>query len=132
MTVGPLTSTATYGITCVNAAGAQATAQATVHVLQPTVTISASPTRVVSGGSTTVSWNATNVNTCSLTRNGQPWPTGGSTLTANSSRQVIGSHLDTITSKTTYTISCTNNASASAAAVSASQIVNILPAFLNF
>ena len=130
---GVLTTTTNYGLTCTGPGGST-TGHATVTVLQPNVSITASPTRVASGGSTVVSWNATNVDTCSLSRNGQPWPAGGSTLTANKSRQVTGSHPDTITSDTTYTITCTSNASATSAAttISATQVVSTTGGYATF
>jgi len=128
---GILTTTTNYGITCTGPGGSTI-GHATVTVLQPTVSISAAPTRVVSGGSTVVSWDATNVDTCSISRNGQPWPTGGSTFTANSSRQVTGNKTDTITSDTTYMITCTNNAHTATSAVSATQVVSVVPGYANF
>lgn len=130
---GVLTTTTNYSLTCTGPGGST-TGHATVTVLQPNVSITASPTRVASGGSTVVSWNATNVDTCSLSRNGQPWPAGGSTLTANKSRQVSGSHPDTITSDTTYTITCTSNASATSAAttISAAQVVSTTGGYATF
>ncbi len=124
---GALTQTSTYQVTCFNSVGTSAPASATVTVLQPNVTISASPQRVPSGGSITVSWNATNVNSCSITKNGSPWKNN---LKADANRIVSGSTTDAITNQTTYGIVCSNNSSATAA--TASQIVNVTQVFQEF
>ena len=127
VSVGPLSSTQNYQISCTGTGGSVNSNVATVTVLTPTVTISAVPNRVVRGGTTTVSWNATNVNSCGITRNGTTWQT----LTADGSRTVAGSAPDTITSQTTYIITCTNNAGASVTAT-ATQVVNIQGSFGEF
>src|SRR5690606_24679916 len=51
---------------------AAVTAQANAQ----TVTVTASPTRIPAGGSSTLTWNATNVSSC--TYDGLAWPTSGS------------------------------------------------------
>lgn len=123
---GALTQTSTYQITCTGDGGTSAPASATVTVVNPSVSISTTPDRVPSGGATTISWDATNVNACTITRNGTTWRT----LTAPASRALSGSATDTITAQTTYVISCTNNASATAA--TATKIVNIVTGFREF
>ena len=120
--------TSNYQISCTGPGGSVNSGIATVTVLIPTVSITATPDRVLSGGSATVSWSASSVNTCTITRNGTTWQT----LTASPSRTVSGSAPDTITTQTTYAISCTNNASASAVAATASKIVNIVQSFEEF
>ena len=141
---GVLTATTTYQITCSKGALTSAPSFATVAVRQPTVTITANPNRVNtgtggggggsggSGGSatTTISWNATNVNTCAITRNGATWMA----LTADAGRIVSGSTVDTITTQTVYRMSCTNDASGAGgvAAAAATQIVNIISSFQEF
>jgi hypothetical protein len=127
VSVTPSSST-TYSIICSGPVGTSSPATATVTVRIPTVSITAVPNRVTSGSSTTVSWNATNVNTCTITRNNVIWQT----LTANISRIVSGSVPDVITSQTTYIIMCTNNASASASATTATQVVNVVSSFQEF
>jgi hypothetical protein len=85
---------------------------------ETTVSINALPNRVgADGGTVTVSWNATNVDSCTITKNGSPWQP---TLPADASNVVSGFDSDTIpmvtwpnTNGTTYTITCTNNAGAS-------------------
>ena len=135
VSVGPLTTTQNYQISCTGPGGSANSNIATVTVRVPTVTISAAPDRVASGGggggsggTTTVSWSATNVNACTITRNGVAWQS----LTSDASRTISGSAPDTVTAQTTYVISCTNNASSSAIAATATQIVNIVPSFSEF
>lgn len=92
----------------------------------PTVSMSALPTRVAVGGTATVSWNASNVDSCAITRNGIPWQP---TLLANASKVVSGFESDTINSQTAYVITCTNNAGAS---VTATTVVKVAPSFQDF
>lgn len=129
-TVSPAVDS-TYSITCTGPRGSSPAANATVTVRVPAALISAVPSRVRSGGTTTVSWNATNVNSCTITRNGvsPPWRNN---LPADASRTVSGSATDTITSQTTYVITCINNSSGVTAAATATQIVNIIPVFQEF
>ena len=130
---GILTATQNYQIRCDGIGASTNSNIATVTVLQPTVTINAAPSRVVrdssGNGATTISWNATNVNNCTITRNGVTWQT----LTADASRTISSSGTpDTITGQTTYAISCTNSSSSDAVAASATQIVNVVSAFQEF
>ncbi|MDO8231687.1 MAG: hypothetical protein Q7T37_00590 [bacterium] len=130
VSTGVLTSTQNYQITCIGI-GSNAVANASVTVLAPNVIIAASPDRVSTtgaGGATTISWNVSNVNSCTINKNGAVWKT----FTTGPSRSAIGSAPDTINSQTTYTISCTNNTSSSAIAGSATKIVNIISAFQEF
>lgn len=124
VSTGPLSSTQNYQISCTGSGGSANSNVVTVQVLTPTVSINAVPNRVVKGGTTTVSWDATNVNSCSIKKNGASWKS----LPANGSRTVSGSAPDTITTQTTYVITCTNNASANAA----SAIVNVTSSFQGF
>ncbi|TSC70348.1 MAG: hypothetical protein G01um101449_389 [Parcubacteria group bacterium Gr01-1014_49] len=162
VSTGVLTSTQNYQTSCTGPGGSTSSNIVTVTVLVPTASIDATPDRVISGGgagggagagsggsgggagsgsggsgsilgggstgATSLSWSATNVNTCTITRNGVTWQT----LTAGPSRTISGSVPDTVTSQTSYVISCTNNASASAVAATATQIVNVAPSFEEF
>lgn len=139
VSTGSLTETTSYQITCSGSTGTSTPALATVTVLQPTATIIANPDRVNTGtgsggggtesATTTLTWNATNVNTCAITRNGVPWLA----LTADTERVVSGSTADIITTQTAYKISCSNDASGSAAAaIAATEIVNIISSFQEF
>ena len=132
---GVLTSTQNYQISCSGIGATTNSNIATVTVLQPTALINAIPSRVVrdstGSGATSISWSATSVNTCTITRNGIVWQT----LIADTSRTVSSSGTpDTVTGQTTYAISCTNNASAGAGVVAASatQIVNVVSSFQEF
>lgn len=125
-----------YQVSCTNPGGSRLSNIVTVTVRIPTVSINATPDRVVGGsgggggggGTTTVSWNTTNVNSCTITRNGIAW---GGPFPADASRTVSGSATSVITSQTTFVINCTNN-SGSGIAVSDSKIVNLVSSFQEF
>ncbi|MEK7135950.1 MAG: hypothetical protein AAB831_02190 [Patescibacteria group bacterium] len=125
---GVLTSTQNYQVSCTGPDGSANSNIATVTVRIPTVSIGAAPDRVASGAATTISWSATNVNSCTITRNVTAWLT----LIADASRALSGSTTDTVTTQTTYVISCTNNASATATAATATKVVNIVSDFEEF
>ncbi len=138
--VGPLTSTKSYQITCTSSGVPVDSNIVTVTVRVPVASINATPDRVVigggggsggsgSGGTTNVSWNVTNVNSCTITKNGVIWK---DTLPADVSRTVFGSATTTISSQTSFVITCTNDANSSAVAARASKIVNIVSTFKEF
>jgi YD repeat-containing protein len=106
-TVSPLETT-TYTITATNLAGATATAEVTVTVLPPpapTVQLSADPTSIDYGASSTLTWSATNAVSCTIDHGvGEVTPPTGGAVTV--------SPLET----TTYTITATNLAGATATA----------------
>ncbi len=89
--VGPLSlGTHIYTITC-NGGGGMTTSSVAVNVLPfsaliPAVTLSASPTSVSDGGSTTLTWSATNANSCSPSK----WLINGSTSNGPSGSQTAG------------------------------------------
>ena len=66
-TVGPLSSTTTFTLSCTGSGG---TAQRSVTVTvtsttpPPTVSLSANPTSVQSGGTSTLTWSSTNATSC--------------------------------------------------------------------
>jgi hypothetical protein len=64
----------------------------------PSIAISANPTKVTSGGSSTITWTSSNTTSCSAAS-----PAGWTSSTATSGSQVINN----ITTTTTYTLSCT-------------------------
>jgi len=74
--------TTTYTLTCTGDGGtAQASATVTVN-LPPTLTLSANPTSVASGGSSTLSWNSTNATSCTAVEGWSgPQATSGSEST---------------------------------------------------
>jgi uncharacterized repeat protein (TIGR01451 family) len=96
-------STTTYTITCQNNAGQTASDSATVTVREqtqnPTVNLTASPSTIDRGGSSTLSWNSQNAEYCNSN-----W--GGSNTS--------GSRSVSPYSTTTYTITCYNNEGVSA------------------
>ncbi len=124
--VSPVTTSA-YSVICTGSNGSLANAHATVAVVIPVLSITAKPDRVLSGGSTTVTWSATNVNSCNITRNGVSWKS----LTADASKVISGSSPDTITGQTTYVLSC-KDINGVAIAKAATVIVNISPVYQEF
>ncbi|TSC69191.1 MAG: Uncharacterized protein G01um101456_292, partial [Parcubacteria group bacterium Gr01-1014_56] len=92
------TATQTYTITCTGAGGS-ANQSTTITVTQPvpTVTFSASPTSIVSGQSSTLTWSSTNAASCTAS-NG--W-TGTKTIS--------GTQSVSPTANTTYTLTCTGS-----------------------
>jgi hypothetical protein len=95
-----LTATTTYTLTCTGAGGS-ANQSVTVTVTAapppvPTVSISANPTSVTSGGSTTLAWSSTNATACTASN-------GWSGAEATSGTQAINN----LTTTTTYTLTCT-------------------------
>jgi hypothetical protein len=106
-TIGPLTATKTYSISCAGPSGT-ASASVTVSVgappVAPTVTLTADATSVAYNGSTTLRWNSTNAFTCSAT-----WTTSTST----SGAQALGP----LTATRTYSITCTGSGGSTSANV---------------
>ena len=96
--IANLLSNKSYTLTCVGPGG---TATRTVNVVivppsAPVVNITASPLVVVSGGSTRLSWNSSNVDTCTASGN---W-SGGKNTSGTRTR-------NNLTSDKTYTLTCT-------------------------
>jgi hypothetical protein len=104
----------TYGITCSGAPFYFP--QIDVH--SPDVSISASPTRVLVGGNTTVSWTSTHTLSCSITKNGSAWKSGLSNAGVTTPIQT----------QTTFTITC----STSGAPVTDSVVVDVQADFQEF
>ena len=91
--VAPATTTA-YGVVCTGAAGV-GTANAVVTVSgPPTATLTASPTSIVLGGSSTLTWSSTNTTACTGTGFSTGTYTGGTASVAPATT-------------TTYSVSCT-------------------------
>jgi trimeric autotransporter adhesin len=96
---GALTADATYVLTC-SSAGGSATQSATVSVTKPapTVSLSASPSSVISGNSSTLTWAASNATSCTASG---AW---------SGSRPVSGSQpTGALSSNATYTLRCTGS-----------------------
>lgn len=101
----PISGDRTYTVRCENSAGDDATDTATVTVVGGNPTISADPTAVDYGGTTTVSWLLNGHTGCAVSgTNGDT--VGSNPLTANGSEAS-----DQLFGETTYTIACTDNGS---------------------
>ena len=104
----PLSQTTSFTITCENSAGTEVSATVTVSVTTqnnpPTVNISANPSNVNSGGTSTLTWNSTNATNCFAS--GGNW---SGTKALNASEAVSN-----LTQTTTYSITCTNASGQSA------------------
>jgi hypothetical protein len=98
--VGPLSATTTYTLTCDNGVGGTSNRSATVTVSQatpaPTVDLNANPTTVAAGSSSTLSWSSTNATSCTASG-------GWSGSKATSGSQAT----PTINVNTSFTLTCT-------------------------
>lgn len=111
---GTLSSTTTFGLSCTGIAGT-VSRSVTVTVLPPatpapTITLSASPSTVVSSGTTTLAWSAKDADSC-VASGGWSGPVG-----LNGTAQSAP-----ITSETTFTLTCVG----AGGTRSASAIVNV-------
>lgn len=118
--------TQNYQVVCSGQGGSSDPAFASVEVVAPSATISASPDRVSSGGSSTLSWSANNVNSCTVTGPTGTLASGASDADRNFSTGSPRSAA--ITTQSTFTITCQTRTSP----VSDSVIVNITPGFQEF
>ncbi len=102
----PITSATTFTFYCTGAAGNTNTISQTVTPsAPPTVSISADKTAVVSGSTATLTWNPSNVTSCTASGT---W--SGSLATVPNSTQTVTPPLGT----NTYTITCANAAGTTA------------------
>lgn len=117
--VGPLSGDAEFMLTCTGAGGTVSdSVLVTVNALPPSVSLSASSASIDSGGSTTLSWSASNATSCSAS--------GGWSGTRGTS----GSEAVSPTADTTYSLSCTGDGGTDTASVAVT--VNALPPELSF
>ena len=95
--VGPISANATFGLTCTGAGGSAA-GSATVIIGNPlpTVSLSASPTSVASGGASTINWSSTNATSCTASG---AWSGGKGTNGTESG--------GALTATSTYSLTCT-------------------------
>jgi hypothetical protein len=105
--VTPSTTTA-YSLSC-SGNGGTASASATVSVASPTPTasLSANPTSITAGQSSTLSWSSTNATSC----------TGGGFSTGDATS---GSAVVAPSATTTYTVSCSGNGGTASASATVS------------
>jgi len=101
--------TAAYTLTCTGAGGsAQETADVSVSAPAPTVTLSAAPTSLMLGSSTTLTWSTTNATSCSAS---EGW--SGSEQTAGSLTETPGS-----VGTAVYALTCTGAGGSANASIS--------------
>jgi hypothetical protein len=96
---GALTATTAYSLTCTGPGGTSAAAAATVAVAAPaapTATVSANPTAVAFGGTSTLTWSSTNATACAASG-------GWSGALPSSGSQSTGA----LTATTAYSLTCT-------------------------
>ncbi len=92
-----MTATTRFILTCTGAGGsATQSATITVAATAPSISLSASPSRVASGGKSTLAWSSSNATSCTAA-------SGWSGTLATSGTRVTGA----ISAATTYTVSCT-------------------------
>jgi hypothetical protein len=111
-------TTSSYSLSC----GPYTATPQTVMVLVPSVTLTASPSRVVSGGTTSLTWNSNLTTSCVVSRN------GGAVISASATSGSNVPDPTPITEQTVYTATCQTAGNP----VSATAIVNLKPAFSEF
>lgn len=94
--------TSSYQVRCTKGSDYADSNIVTIQVVLATASISAVPTCISGNGSSKLSWNASQVSSCSVKKT-LPLP---ETLISN---QITGSQPVTVSAKSTYTISCTTN-----------------------
>ncbi len=116
-----LSVTTTYTVVCTNEDGlSDSSATVTItNPVNPTLSIGANPTTVRSGNQSTITWSASDVDTCSITG------PGGFSFSTLSGSSLSGP----ITQKSTYNITCQAEGIPD---VSDSVVVNLAPLFEEF
>jgi probable HAF family extracellular repeat protein len=104
--------------------------QAVVAVNDPslTVTLSASPTPIVSGGSTTVTWTSVNATTCTASGGGMGDGWAGTSQATNGSVMVTEPVAVASPLTLTFTLTCSNSGTGQATAASTKVVINPTPA----
>lgn len=130
VTVGPLAATQSYSVTCTGSGGSD-TATETVIVNQPQVSVTPSTTRVVvpiTGPNPTisVSWDVSEVVSCTLLKNGTAIHTIATTGVTRSSSGTMTNI--TIDRQTVFRLECTNRHTTE----TATSTVNITSSFKEF
>ena len=110
-----LTANSTFTLTCTGAGGSavQSVIVTVTPPSPPTVALTATPTTVASGGSSTLNWSSTNATSCTASGG---W-TGGKPLSGSEART-------NLTQSTSYTLSC----SGAGGTASQTVTVNVTPA----
>lgn len=118
--------TSNYQVVCTGAGGTSAPAFASVEVLSPNVTISASPTRVQAGANSQISWSASGVKSCTVTGPSGTLASGNANASHNFS---IGSPRSvSISTQSIFTITCQTNGTPATKSVT----VNVVAIFQEF
>jgi hypothetical protein len=117
--------TSTYSITCSGSSGS-ALATATITVLSPNATISANPTRVSNGDSSTITWDGTDVISCVVSGPSGVLASGNSDSNYNFS--INSPQSVAINEQSTFTITCQTGGTP----ITDSVTVNNLPTFQEF
>ena len=126
MSTGPLTQTTSYQIHCADGNGFGGTSAVTVTVLHPKVAISADPLRVRAGGASTVSWNGTDIKSCTVTG-----PSGTLASGKADASYVFSTNSPvsaTINTQSVFTITCQTHSEP----ISKSVMVNVVPTYQEF
>ncbi len=87
----------------------------TSNLINPTVSITANPTSITSGGTSNISWTSANATSCSVTKAGSAWQTG---LTGTNISSGV------LTANTIFTVTCTGASGTTPANASATVTVN--------
>ncbi len=124
VSTGPLSVNALYQTSCTGPGGNIKSNIQSVIVRVPTASLNANPDRVVKGKPVTLNWNATNVKSCTITKNGILLKT----LTANAGT-VSGTATNTVNTQTIYKLTCVNGFNISAISI---KIVNVVTNFNEF
>lgn len=119
------TETTTYTIICTWSgnyrSGGQSSSSGTVTVLDPILTISATPSRLQSGSTSIIEWTATNINTCSVSEDNPNIADSWSGVSGTQTTSIISE-------ETVYTLTCLNDAGS----VNESVTVRLVPVFQEF
>ena len=101
VTTNPITTNTTYKVTCTDSGTGTSTSKSvtvTVTSNLPTITVlTATPSSIVSGSTSSIHWEATNANSCTSAGGGGNGTTGTFTTPV-------------LTTSTNYTVTCTNSA----------------------
>ena len=117
-----LVANTSFTLACTGAGGtASASASVTVTPLLPLITLSANPTTIATGGSSTLSWITQNANSC--TASATPANAGWSGGRATSGSQSTGA----LTATTSFTLSCTGAGGTAQQTATVSVVSNSAP-----
>ncbi len=111
-----------FSITCIGPGGSSFPKTTSVKVLFPSATISANPTRLASGGKTTIKWEGTSVKSCLVS--------GTNGFSGNGLLNPTLAPQSTIVGQTIFTITCLTNDPAKPK--TASVTVNVVPVYQEF